>query len=1011
MDDRSKLTLLRGIQSGAFNDRQKLDALRAIKSNADDAQVGDLIGSLAFTTLNTNKSLKELVDDRRGIDREKFDYDTGADGRLRSLMSFGETDADRESILKSLVGEEGYVKDSAGRLALTEAGQKARGMEPIGKNLVIEDEGFSMRDFSDLAGVLPETVGSIAGAVAGGGLTFGLGSVAGAGLGAAAGQAIEEAVETLLGVQTQSFKDVVKDVAIEGAIGAGGELIGAGVVAAGKGLMGGAGALGRRAMRGPVDEIAEQTLTRAESLTERGFVPSIEAIGGPRPLALAQKFAENASRNLSRMENNLSIALKEKDDFLKGISGDVEGELRDDIMFAAPSKFSQLVKKEQAAKDAYLKAIDDSINILRQANDGGFEVNKDILTKVTQSFAKFNQDAADNFGLVDDILGEIQIPSNINGNTVLKEAGKAKIFNTKGLQNTLKNYLEDAGNIELLDPAVAVAYRTVNSYNNGMASFRNLARLRKEVNDNLFFNPGLSTEGGKQLSTLRGILDNMLDSDDILNNLRANILPNERSVLANAAKQRNFAISQYKEGIKRFEELSQLGIIRSINELKGESPRVVADKFFSRVVKPDEPQRLQAVLGAVDDPEILRDNLARSFLDDALNRAGRDLADPDSFDGVKFYNAVKGLKDTGKVLFGDDWGKVQSLARAIRQSKTKGVDAQTISRVAAESEGAGIAKTLQNIADAQISLKEATDAAFMKKLSEGNISLEDAVAQLSSPTRTDSEVMRIMRFFDDQPEIKEKIKQLYLTDILKSVDKDVFASQKNANALKETLESYKPNVLKRVLGKEQAEALSSFAEDLSMLGDVGKEGSIAAASIWARMFQHPINALTSIGKFRFMANMFNNPEMVKKYIRMRKATAGNPEARADAMLSMMNDQAVEAGMDVQRAQAIASKIGAGVGGVTRTIRQTAPRAAGVGSFDPQLQTRTSVPNVQAPLIDFTEIPERAPAPTVRAPLSPIEQIQRNAAIKIQQQSLRERARENPAVATTLLGGLGSAGLL
>ena len=47
-----------------------------------------------------------------------------SDGRLRSLMSFGETDSDREAILKRIVGEDGYVRDKGGQLALTPTGQK-----------------------------------------------------------------------------------------------------------------------------------------------------------------------------------------------------------------------------------------------------------------------------------------------------------------------------------------------------------------------------------------------------------------------------------------------------------------------------------------------------------------------------------------------------------------------------------------------------------------------------------------------------------------------------------------------------------------------------------------------------------------------------------------------------------------------------------------------------------------------------------------------------------------------
>jgi hypothetical protein len=51
------------------------------------------------------------------------------------------------------------------------------------------------------------------------------------------------------------------------------------------------------------------------------------------------------------------------------------------------------------------------------------------------------------------------------------------------------------------------------------ASFRNLASLRKNVNDNLFFNPGVGTEASKQLTKVREILDAMLDGDNIIDSI------------------------------------------------------------------------------------------------------------------------------------------------------------------------------------------------------------------------------------------------------------------------------------------------------------------------------------------------------------------------------------------------------------------------------------------------------------------------------------------------------------
>ena len=109
MDERSRFTLMQGIKSGSFSERQAFNALQAIKSDASNGEVADLIGSLAFSSLSKGKDLSEMVDDKLGRDREMFDYQSGADGKLRALMSFGETEGDREAILKKTVGEDGYV--------------------------------------------------------------------------------------------------------------------------------------------------------------------------------------------------------------------------------------------------------------------------------------------------------------------------------------------------------------------------------------------------------------------------------------------------------------------------------------------------------------------------------------------------------------------------------------------------------------------------------------------------------------------------------------------------------------------------------------------------------------------------------------------------------------------------------------------------------------------------------------------------------------------------------------
>ena len=156
-----------------------------------------------------------MTQTKQSTQDQGFDYETGADSGLRAKISFGETAEEQEAILSKIVGQEGYTKDSFGRLALTPAGQASRGMDPINGNLVIEDEGFSFGDVADLAGILPETIGSVAGGILG--LPAGLlGASAGAAAGGALGQTIEEGVESLLGVQKQTLGEVAGDFATEG---------------------------------------------------------------------------------------------------------------------------------------------------------------------------------------------------------------------------------------------------------------------------------------------------------------------------------------------------------------------------------------------------------------------------------------------------------------------------------------------------------------------------------------------------------------------------------------------------------------------------------------------------------------------------------------------------------------------------------------------------------------------------------------------------------------------------
>ena len=160
---------------------------------------------------NTADKLEQLFDTSTGI----------KSNALRSALSVAENNEEEDAILRKFdLGDDDFLRDNRGRLALTPTGAAKFGQE-TDRNILIDEEGFSKYDFSDLAGIVPELVGGIGGAITGQ-LAIPipiLGAAIGAGIGAGGGQAIEELGEAVTGVQKQSFGDVAKDVGKEATIG------------------------------------------------------------------------------------------------------------------------------------------------------------------------------------------------------------------------------------------------------------------------------------------------------------------------------------------------------------------------------------------------------------------------------------------------------------------------------------------------------------------------------------------------------------------------------------------------------------------------------------------------------------------------------------------------------------------------------------------------------------------------------------------------------------------------
>ena len=900
---------------------------------------------------------------------EGFDYQSGADSALRAAMSFGENEAEREGILQKLVGKEGYTRDRQGRLALTSIGQETRGMTPSDKNIVIEDEGFTLGDLADLAGILPETIGSIGGAIVGIGTGLGIGSVftgaAGAAAGAAAGQGLEELIEEALGIQKQSLPEVLTDMGQEAALAGVLDLATVGLWRAGKAVVGG-GAKRLTARGTAFDE------TMGADLVERGYLPSLERLGAPTVLAKGAKFTKGATGDVSDIVNNTAKALEEKRAFLSGLRiFDTEG-AGQSVIDVGSKKFAELQTKQTAAQRGAMKAVQDSIDLVERSVDEGFDINNATLNEIMTSFKNFQEVAVGEFRLLDDMVGR---PESSQISDAITVNGKTRIVPTDILKSAADDLIEATGSAKVLPADVQVVLKGINDlHKTGKASFTQIATQRKLVNDALF-EKSLGPEATDQLFKLRDAFDKAISSDYLTQSVKG-LTGKQKTLVNNINKQRTIAFENYAAGMQKFDDLRTFGIVRDIRQAIKTDGRFNADQFFSRIVRKDSPERLKAVLNAVDNKELVRSQLARSFLDDAMSRTGVDMMNPNNFNGALFRNQIMSLKGTGKELFGSDWGKVQRLADTIAQVSVKNMPKDNVDNIIRLNADASIVDSMTNLAKVSDEFAQAQKIKAMDKLAKGDLQPDEAVSELINYKTNLSDWQKIRDVFRDNPQELLDVRKAMIEKILGAVNDDVFTSPAAAATLKKEISSYKKGVLEKVLSKPVYDNINKFADEMMYLGDVGKEGSIAQGAITAELSQNPVNAIKRNIRMQGMARVFSNPALIKYY-----AGKGTPN-------SMANVKGVF--------NAVGNTVGAIGSGISAT-RQFAVRA-----LNEQMNREVDAVNMaaNAPAIS-------APVPTPSsAPVAPVQSSGLGSVDVTQPQgftplTIGEMATNNPEVARTL----------
>jgi len=974
MNKQQELTFLRMLDQGNLSKSQELNILKALDG---DISGDDAMKSLYFESVKPSQSFEEMVDSNRlesQSDSNQFDTETGIkDSALRRQLSGAETSKEEENVLGRYgFGEGDYIRDSRGNLALTPQGALLLDIK-TDKPIMIDESGFSLADLQDFVGVAgEEIVGGVAGAIAGQAAIPipVLGAMIGAGIGAGGGKFLEEGVETLRGTQEQTLGEVTKDAAIEAAIAAAGEGIFAGVAKGFKMAVGRSG-VGKKLSQGEIEDAA--------LAIDEGYLPSLSTIGANSIISRQQAISEKVLGSTNRLANNNTKIMEDLSNLrVLGSDGTVDVIQTADVLSnAVRAGDDALLKQVSKTSNGLLRHMDDIANQMGKAAVKDGELDSAIQTSFQNAFKAFDDTARVKY-------------QNIN-NLVESATGDAQIFSTKNLVADAQRELDklvgaNSGNLGKVSNALN---DIINLGDN--ASFAQIYNARKSLNDTWMGNYGSDSVRALKDKFL-GKLDNRISPRGLGNALRRTEAQSlggaDKEAMKLASKELKKASSFFKEGMDKFELVSQAASMKELSRaVKGGSDLNPSGKFKS-LIRDDNAKLLQdtrKVLGS-DVYEPLRNRAAGEWLRRTLKESGVGEGAKRKFSGSLFKTKLDKLGSTADELFGKEAAGIKKLADQLDTLSLTNINQSVIddfARAGADDAGIDLLKNVQKAVDEEALFKKTSVNA---KIRSGTLSAEEAADLISSPAMRGPEVKKLREFFDDDPAQIENLRSYYMSNLIGDFEETFLTNKDSFKLLAKRFDAAKKTgTLDELFGADQAKDIYKFGRIMSVLGKSAQGGDLVAANIAANPFQN----IGRIGRFFLIGKVLSNEAMYKSFAAKygkEAAKVKTPEGKMQVFLNVMN----------QTMKSFAKQTGA---------RETVNAVS---------STRDNASNLISDLQN--QIVSEQPKATVGISVPEVTALDRSfynpeSVSPMQTPSVRERARQSPAAAATLLGGLANADLL
>ena len=955
---------------------------------------------------------RQSVASRKGFD-VGFDTKTGIkDAGLRAGLSLAENAEEEDARLAQQgLSPEDYTRDSRGRLALTPSGAAKFGVE-TDKNVLIDERGLTRYDFADLAGIAPEVGGAIAGtlkgaaagtAIAPGVGTF-IGGVLGAATGGGGGNLLEEAIEGVSGVSRQSAGEIAKDTAVEAAIAGVGEGIFSGIAK----LMG-YGFKGARPTA--TDDVVE---VAGMGRQEFGITPAAGLIGAnpilARSIATAEKVFGGSNRTYKNGEAIKAELQKMRESVgIQSTDADITG--LGQMTLAALNTGDKALKKqihevEQKIVQQFRNISDDFRKVA--TDDNITAIDDDLYRSFKDAYKDFENTASAEFSAIDAATKSV--------------IGQDQIIDASGVISTAKDLIKkypgiSAGGQTSQEKTKGILQNIIGSDGlPAMASFTQVHNLRKNLND-IIMNDTVSDFVVKKdvIAGIKSQLDALLSTRSIDDAIRAaNVGDEAGGILLNAASRLGTAREFYKSGMKEFEQINSVANLNALKkEISGDGISVNAAGTMMKMIKSNNPQLLENVEKLIksqlgkNEWEPLRQRISAEWVRNSLGKSLDEFdatGDVAKFNGSAFRRQLDNLGTTASQLFkGNELIKIKQLAKEIEATTLAKVDDEVIEKVISLErqmddipfgldadnipvggtfEPAGI-NLLRNLRDLQAEKFRFEKDAILKKLQIGgeNISAEEAGNMIAAGATSNRTVKLLMKHFDAPQVAQEAVGANYMQSIISDFGETFLTDPKKLNEFGLRLQKeFKSDKLTSVFGAAQANRMNDFGRVLAFNSQSVPGGELVASSIAIA----PWKNLDKLLRLTLIGRMTSADLFYKNFDDQYKALTGATGPERAKGVGRILGEILSSAAKQTTAQSTAS-------GVTNLKRQgEALLGTTLNNVMPppqQPQTRTSVPNVQP-----GELPPSAMLPG-------------------QQPSLRERAAQNPAVAASLLGGLGNAGLL